>query len=175
MRNHIVATIELPSVPVKYHRTFYQVFTLKKTLDKLQKDKDNIHSTVSEIIDGKEENTEGSKPKRVQGKGTILLPKQCLFCKKDKTKNRVREPLALLRAEKSIRSAAKAIGDFVLLDIPDLIAAETRYHVTCYKQYIKVNYGKEKASSQYKENEKAAYKNVWNSKTLFHFLFLLTL
>ena len=43
------------------------------------------------------------------------------------------------RAEESIKFGATNKGHFALLSIPDMIAAEYRYHRTCYRKYLKVN------------------------------------
>ena len=140
---------------------------MKSTLGRLQKEKNEIRNAIASIIYDSDDDTSVTsvtRPQRNQATGTVLLPKECLFCKKDKrTKSKTRESLSLcidLRAENSIKSAAKKKGDFVLLGIPDLIAAEAYYHKSCYKQYLKVNYETERESSTYKEAEKAAYKNV---------------
>ena len=74
----------------------------------------------------------------------MLLPKKCLFCKKDKYVKRIKEKLAAcleFRAVQSIKTAATKINDFKMLGlITDyLIAKEAQYHSSCYKLYAKVN------------------------------------
>ena len=94
----------------------------------------------------------------------IILPKECLFCKKIKrNKDKTKESLSLCidkRTEESIKSAATNMGDFALLGILDMIAAEARYHRTCYRQYLTVNYKKQRLSSSYSDAENEAYKKV---------------
>ena len=138
---------------------------MKSTLNRIQKEKDEIQNTIASYTTrDSDDETSISRPRR--GHGNILLPKECLFCKKEKrTKSKTREPLALcidIRAEKSIKSAATKKGDFIILGIPDLIASEAHYHKTCYKQYIKVNYEneKEKNTPSIKEAEKMAYRKI---------------
>ena len=75
---------------------------------------------------------------------TVLLPKKCLFCKKDKYVKQIKEKLAAcleFRAVQSIKTAATKINDFRMLGLitDDLIAKEAQYHSGCYKLYTKVN------------------------------------
>lgn len=87
-----------------------------------------------------------------------------MFCKKVKrNKDKTKEPLSFCinkRAEESIKSAATNKGDFTLLGIPDIIAAEARYCRTGYRQDLKVNYKKQRLSSSYSDAENEAYEKV---------------
>ena len=117
----------------------------------MEQDKiDQIISTPT--TDG---NDETRKSRRKAGPSTIL-PKECLFCKKRKTKNRKEEKLHLCiddRAEKTIRSAAKEKNDYDILSISDLISSEAHYHKTCYVMYVKPNDEKEKSEQDIMEAE----------------------
>ena len=133
LRNHAIVFTEndpVTQIPnsIHYHRKCYQRFTLKRDL--------------ANFNDGESTST-SRRSKRKTGTSSVL-PKQCLFCKKRKTKKKKEtESLKLYdRAEESIKFAAKRAGDYNVLSIPDLIAAEAYYHKSSYKQYLKVNYDK---------------------------------
>ena len=75
---------------------------------------------------------------------TVLLPKQCLFCKNDQYVKRIKERLVAclnLRAVQSIKRAVTKINDFQMFGLiaNDLIAKEAHYHSSCYKLYAQVN------------------------------------
>ena len=74
----------------------------------------------------------------------MLLPKKCLFCKKDKYVKRIKERLVAcleFRAVQSIKAAVTKINDFQMLGLitDDLIATEAHYHSSCYKLDTNVN------------------------------------
>jgi len=161
LRNHSVALakIDLESeIPtIFYHRKCYQRFMLKRDLDKIRQQRDSIN----EQLHGSHDVEDCSRPKRKKVTCTVL-PKECLFCKKDKTKNRKREPLRQCideRAEKSITAAALKNNDHHILSIPDLIAAEAHYHKSCYDLFTRVNRDGEKKENDDTEETKA-YKEV---------------
>lgn len=120
---------------------------------------------IVECLDGAswKENEDGCRPKRKRGTESVVLPKECIFCKKEKTKNRKREVLRQCvddRAEKSIKSASKKIGDYNILSLPDLIAAEAHYHKSCYDHFVRVNRDKENEDSEDPNVEEGSYKEV---------------
>ena len=103
--------------------------------------------SVAEFESGAQENEEdgANPPKRKPQKedSNILLPKECIFCNRRKYKNKKLEPLTQcveMRAIETIKKAATAADDFSMLSLlsQDLIDAEGKYHVTCYKLYTKV-------------------------------------
>ena len=152
LRKHPVALARInpdTEIPeIVYHRKCYQRFTLKRDLDKLRAQKNSINeqllaSMSNEDCDQGSISDEdcSSRPKRKK-EASILLPRECLFCKDDKTKNRFRENLRQCideRAEKSIKSAAQKHNHNQIMSIPDLIAAEARYHKSCYDKFTRVN------------------------------------
>ena len=105
------------------------------------------------------------KPKR--GNASFLLPKEFKYfaAKKSKYmkgKTKTREPLTLcidIRAEQSIKKKTQK-EDFALLGISDFIASEARYHGSCYRQYLKINYEQKEETPAEKEVYKTAYKKV---------------
>ena len=87
---------EVPSL--LYHRKCYQYFTLKRSLEKTEKDnkrKSEILNTILQEIDNFDSQGDDIRSKR--GKfgnmvnSTVLLPKKCLFCKKRKYFKRIKE------------------------------------------------------------------------------------
>ena len=95
------------------------------------------------------------RPKR-QADTSTILPKQCIFCKKRKTKNKSTEALNLCiddRVIKKIKTAAEKKNDYLIISIPDLIASEAHYHSSCYRQYCKLNYAKETTGVDENEHE----------------------
>ena len=76
---------------------------------------------------------------------STTLPKQCIFCKRDKyqTNSKTREKLSCciqLRADEKIRKIATQKNDHELLAIAsdELIAKEAHYHASCYRLYTKI-------------------------------------
>ena len=74
--------------------------------------------------------------------GLNILPKQCIFCKKDKyvKGSRTRETLTCcsqLRADNGIRKLAIERNDSEIIAVTsdELIAKEALYHFTCYRDY----------------------------------------
>ena len=165
IRQHIVAEVKVDSdsgLPSSfwYHRKCHQYFTLKRILQQLKSKQLEIHETIAVATNKINEESTKERPKR--GQASIILIKECLFCKKIKqNKDKTKQPLSLRidkPAEESIKSAATNKGDFALLGLPDMIAAEVRYHRTCYRQYLKVNYKNQRPSSSYSDAENEAYK-----------------
>ena len=160
---------EVPSL--LYLRKCYQYFTLKRSLEKIEND----NKRKSEILNTKlQENhnfdlqEDDIRPKRGEFGNTVnrtvLLPKKCLFCKKDKYVKRIKERLVAcleFRAVQSIKAAVTKINDFQMLGLitDDLIATEAHYHSSCYKLDTKVNQDNV-ISVTTDQNEKAIYKSV---------------
>ena len=110
-------------------------------------------------------NESDTRHKRGNSKqGTVLLPKDCIFCRKNKYKNKVLEKLVKCvdkRASNSIIDAAKSSDNFYVKGLADqdLIARETHYHTSCYKIFTKP----QKVPSHndpYKEAEQLTFKEV---------------
>ena len=153
---------EIPEIV--YHRTCYQRFTLKRDLDKLRAQRKSVEEQLLASISNEDcdqgliSDEDSSRPKRKK-KASILLPKECLFCKDDKTKKRTREKLRQCideRAERSIKSAAQKHDKNQIMSIPDLIAAEAHYHKSCYDKFTRVNRGEE-----HKESNDPNYANAY--------------
>ena len=158
---------------VKYHRLCYQTFTMNSKLERIQNQ--NLKSqlvlerkieSVAEFESGAEENEDdgANRPKRKPQKedSNILLPKECIFCNRRNYKNKRLEPLTI----ETIKKAATAADDFSMLGLfsQDLIAAEAKYQVTCYKLYTKVKLfdtaKNEPNKSIYERIELEAFKEV---------------
>ena len=107
-----------------------------------------------------------SRPKRgITNQGTVLLPKECIFCRKNKYKNKVLEKLVKCveqRASNSIISAAKSCDNFYVKGLADqdLIAREAHYHASCYKIFTKPQKVQSAQVDPYKEAEQFAFKEV---------------
>ena len=110
-------------------------------------------------------NKSDARPKRGDSKqGTVLLPKECIFCRKNKYKNKVLEKLVKCadeRASNSIIDAAKSSDNFYVKGLADqdLTAREAHYHASSYKIFTKP----QKVPSHndpYKEAEQLAFKEV---------------
>ena len=95
---------------------------------------------------------------------TVLWPKKCLFCKKDKYVKQIKEKLVeclKFRAVQSKKTAAMKINDFQMVGLitDDLIAKEAHYHSSCYKLHTKANQDNVNSVAA-DENEKAMYKSA---------------
>ena len=161
IRDHPIASIE-NYAKIQYHRKCYQFLSMKKSLDRLQKQKIDIQQTLisnEEKIDA--EMKTHQRNKRREG-STTILPKKCIFCEKSKKCKGMqsKEPLRLCidqRATEAIISAATKQNDFSILSISDLIASEAHYHTTCYKKYTKADNEEQKhIPTDYQIAEKAA-------------------
>ena len=64
----------------KYHRKYYQTFTMKSKLEKIEKSK----QVTADLVSHEEFST--SRPKRYSNPENGLLPKECIFCRKNKYK-----------------------------------------------------------------------------------------
>ena len=154
---------------VQYHRKCYQYFTMKKSLERLMKQKTDIQTAISRNTDGSidtEETVIQHRNKRGKSSSTIL-PKRCIFCEKEKKYKGMqsKEPLRLCideRATATIISVATKKKYYRILSITDLIASEARYHSTCYKQYTKVNNNQKNVPTNYQEAEQAALNDFGN-------------
>ena len=95
----------------------------------------------------------------------LFYQRSVFFVKKRKTKNKSTEALTLYiddRAITTIKTAAEKKNDYLIIIIPDLIASETHYHSSCYRQNCKINYAKETTGvdENEHEHEKEAYREV---------------
>lgn len=121
-----------------YHRKCYQRFTLKRDIDKLKSQHDNIQAKVNEMqVDFGNVEEPQRRTKRVCSDSTIL-PYECIFCKKRRTKNRKEEKLAQCIDERGrdlIIKHARRKQNFYIMSIPDLISNEAKYHKTCYQTF----------------------------------------
>ena len=146
IRRHTLAEVMINSstgIPdrVFYHRQYYQNFTLKRDLEKLKSQHQKIQNVIDDLDEvRKSEETLTRKSKRKCATSSSILPKECIFCKKRKTKNRVEENLILCiddRARQLIQQCAREKKNFHITSIADLISSEARYHKSCYLSYTK--------------------------------------
>ena len=165
---------------LKYHRLCYQTFTMKSKLERIQnqnlKNELELKSKISTVLDydcsEETPETDKNRPKRQSLKGdSLLLPHECIFCKKkNKYKNRKLEHLVKCvekRAIDTIKHAATAANDFSMLGLlsKDLRAVEAMYHASCYKLYTKpkqsiVSDSEEASESEYKKVEMEAFQGI---------------
>ena len=175
MRNHEVlkklTEAESDEVPsLLYHRKCYQYFTLKRSLEKIEnnnKRKSEILNTKLKETDNFDSQEDDIRPKRGEFgntvNSTVLLPKKCLFCKKDKYVKRIKEKLVAcleFRAVQSTKTAATKINDFQMLGlITDNLISKEAHHSGCYKLYTNVNQDHVNSVTT-DQNEKAICKSV---------------
>ena len=146
---------------ISYQQKCYQFFTMKSSLDKIE----DALKTRSQFASFDTSNESDTRPKRGNSEqGTVLLPKDCIFCRKNQYKNKVLEKLVKRvdeQASNSIIDAAKSSDNFYAKRLADegLIARETHYHTSCCKIFAKP----QKVPSHndpYKEAEQLAFKEV---------------
>ena len=144
MRRHslkeekVDSTAEIPD-RVFYHRKCYQRFTLKRDLEKLKSLDQKIQTQIGDVKIGNEIDCTTRKSKR-ECSATSILPRECIFCKKRKTKSRVEQSLVLCideRARELITECAKKKGNYYINSIPYLILNEAHYHKSCYQTFTK--------------------------------------
>ena len=123
-----------------YHRKWYQFFAMTSSLDKIEDAlKKRLQFAFFDTW-----NESDIRPKRGNSKHvTVLLPKHCIFCRKNKYKNKVLEKLVKCvddRASNFIIDAAKSSDNFYRkwLADQDLIAREVHYHTSFYKIFPKL-------------------------------------
>ncbi len=145
---------------IRYHRECRSSFTHKKELLKLSEGSST------------EENTAVTSRPRRDGStsSSLILPAQCIFCKKDKykPKTRTREKLfscSEFRADDYVRNSAlkhinmctpmAEVADKILIICSkDLISSEAKYHASCYRNFSRVsNERAEEKRMQYVENQ----------------------
>ena len=137
---------ELPANPIKYHRNCRAAFTNKRDLQVANEPSDDAATGSAPRRSSRERNEVSS----------AILPDQCLFCKKSKYKpnTKTREKLHSvqeLRADETVRTCASlhvqqntAMTDVARSVIgicaKDLISSEAKYHASCYKSFVRINY-----------------------------------
>jgi len=118
-----------------YHRKCRATFTLQKTLRRLARREE----TPSTSIESRKSNREPAQ------QSSHILEQICIFCNK-KTKyikgTKTKEPLSqsqTLRSDERVRQAAMAKLDDRIMAITsqELVAAEARYHRSCYRNYMR--------------------------------------
>ena len=148
---------------VKYHRKCYQTFTMKSKLEKIEKSK----KVTADLVSHAEFST--FRPKRYSNPENRLLPKECIFCRKNKYKNKVLEKLVKCVDDRALASVivtgASATEEHYVSGLvdQDLIAREAHYHSKCYKIFIKNNKSPPTTATittPYKEAELVAIKEV---------------
>ena len=159
---------EIPT-DVQYHRQCYQQFTNKSSLNILQKQsekhKENLRAIIQQCTSY--DTDESSKPKRSSSSSSsgILLPDVCIFCDKTlKYKSRKSEPLRkceVKQVREKLEQCAKEKSDYRIISLVsthDLVAAEAKYHPSCYTDYTRPKKIKKTSSINTEENQE--YKHV---------------
>ena len=147
---------------VKYHRKCYQTFTMKSKLEKIEKSK----QVTADLAPHVEFST--FRPKRYSNPENRLLPKECIFCRKHKYKNKVLKKLVKCVNDRALASkvaGASTTEDHYVRGHVDqyLIAREAHHHSKCYKIFIMNNKSPPTTTTittPYKEAEIVAFKEV---------------
>ena len=130
---------------IKYHRNCRSIFKMKREIQALQRDEDNLPQCSSAKLTRSARSTfdDAVSPRRECDK----LQTVCIFCKKTKylRGSHTREKLRLckeLRADEKLKISSKERGDerMMAITVDDMIAKEAMYHNSCYKEYVKVLY-----------------------------------
>ena len=140
---------------------------MKSLLERIKDKKKNIPNLDDLLENTSYEKEQESRIKRTSNTN-VLLPNECIFCKKiAKYRNKKLEKLSLCcesRAVDTIETAAKRKEDFRIISLlsKDLIAQEGKYHRTCYNDYTRINYKNEQVepTSRYKLIELESFKEV---------------
>ena len=134
-----------PEICVKYHRSCRAEFTLKRDLEKIK---------AAGNVDHDGDSTRRSS--RDSQSNSVILPDQCIFCKKSKYKpnTKTREKLHSVqefRADEKVKNCAishvqqssekSAVArEIIGICSKDLMSSEARYHATCYKNFVRISY-----------------------------------
>jgi len=173
--------LKFPTPPelskIYYHRNCHSKFTHKKTLTAIASSH-NSSPDVCSLLDDSDRN-EGQetsfKKERLHRKrnesNSTVYEEICIFCNKvskHQKGQKTREPLRQaeqLRVDHTLRKIAIEKSDAKILQLTsrDVVAAEARYHHSCYKVYTRVKPKKMKADvGVYIEKEKNARKYLFN-------------
>jgi len=123
-----------------------------------EEDRDGIQFIRSSLRQKSESSSVGRLSSRP------VYEEKCIFCERNtkyQKNQRTREPLRQaheLRVDDTLRVVATEKSDSKILAITsrDIVAAEARYHNSCYKKYTRINPVKEKIHLAYQDAEKAA-------------------
>ena len=159
-----------------YHRKCRSNFTHKKTLDRFRQQQVDQSTTP--------EPRTSTRARELPSTSSRVLDDVCIFCdKKNKyiLGSKTREPLSLsleLRSDETVRSVAlKKLDDKILaITSRELVAAEARYHKSCYKADTRTYICDTKAAepdtaeTRYHEREQQAYQMLFDHvrETLFN-------
>ena len=121
---------------IMYHRKCRSIFTMKRDLDNMCKEKNQSNESVTT-----ERRSSGGEPRTK----STTYKRVCIFCDKVGKYvkgNDMREKLIRcidLRADGNIRKTALARNDGKMFAIVsrDLVASEACYHGTCYREYTR--------------------------------------
>ena len=161
-------------IPVlQYHRQCYQQFTHKSSLNELTKKHEKTKEkfqTIMQNISTYETDERSLKPKRTSSSSsssTLLPQDKCIFC--DKTKKYISKKAENLRTcdlkqvKEKIEQCAKDKADhriIALTSTHDLIAAEAKYHPSCYANFTRPKKNNVSSTSSGKCQETDDYKRV---------------
>ena len=158
---------------LQYHRQCYQQFTHKSSLNVLTKKHEKTKEkfqTIMQNISTYETDKGSLKPKRTSSSSSssTLLPQgKCVFCDKTKKyKSKKAENFRtcdLKQVKEKIEQCAKDIADHRIIAITskhDLIAAEAKYHPSCYTNFTRPKKTSVSSTSSGKCQETDDYKRV---------------
>lgn len=135
-----------------YHRQCRSVFTLKRDLESLKRK-----------VGFKEEEDEDefvpfeTPRKRSKATSSPVYAQECIFCEKVKYVNRIREKLRQI-------AVAKCDKKILAITSRDIVAAEARYHRSCYRDYTRPqqkSHDKESVSSKANGAEYDAFTDLF--------------
>ena len=142
----IVPKEEFPFV--RYHKKCRRIF-VNVNKGKVYQSNTRSSSRVSRELDG-------------------ILPNTCIFCNGQKylPRQNTREKLlscCQCRADETIRKAVTEKNDSIIMAITsdDIIAKEASYHASCYRNYTRVCYQKEKVSSVNEQQRDLTLTKMW--------------
>lgn len=130
----------------KYHRQCYQQFTNKSSLNILSKKSNKRDEELRLLLEkcNSYENEEATPKAKRSSSSSSLLPNKCILCNKTaKYKNRKLEALRrceVIKTGEHLKDCTKEKGDHRVLSFVsthDLIAAEAKYHPSCYADYTR--------------------------------------
>ena len=147
----IAANTEENEIPnVHYHRTCRSLFTMKKSLDSLSKENSTqpLHNSESDNQERRLSSRHAPSSSRVYGAVCMFCDSSSKYVKRGNTPE-ILVKCVDLRADNKIRKIATEKGDnkIIAMVTRELVAAETHYHRSCYR-----NYTRQAESGTYEEN-----------------------
>ena len=184
-----LSKVNIDGLPLElyYHRECYQYFTMKSLLKRIKEKKEvqkvqeaknlkDLNSLIDQtqsyvtsetVLLRRSSSASNSLASNSSTTGSSILPDTCIICNtKVKYYKRERESLRLCivkQPQTTLQRFATERSDYrmqSLLSTVDLIAAEAKYHPSCYVEYTRPKYKKKALSietTEYKQCELEAF------------------